>query len=130
MDVMQKRLKENIAINWVICFKQSKKLIGYICFHNIDILNKRAEIGYALFFKYYRKGLMREAIKEIINYGFNTMNLHSIMANINTINIASQQLLVLNGFEKEAHFKEDFYFNSQFIDTFIYSLINPNHKNK
>ena len=55
METMQKRIEENTAIDWVICTKQNKQLIGYIGFHNIDIMHKRAEIGYALFFKHHRK---------------------------------------------------------------------------
>ena len=127
MEVMQKRVEENLAINWVICTKTNKQLIGYIGFHNIDILHKRAEIGYALFFKYHRKGIMKDAIKEVINFGFGVINLHSIEANTNKINTASHNLLIKNGFVKEAHIKENFYFNGGFLDSVIYSLINPKH---
>lgn len=127
MQTMKKRVEENTAIDWVICTKTNKQLMGYLGYHNIDLIHKRAEIGYALFFEYHRKGLMKQAIKAVIDYGFNTMNLHSIMANTNPVNIASQNLLIANGFVKEAHFKEDFYFNGAFTDTFIYSLINPKH---
>ncbi len=127
METMQKRIEENLAIDWVICFKENKKLIGYIGFHNIDTIHKRAEIGYALFFDFHQKGIMNEVIKAVINYGFSIINLHSIMANTNPVNTASQNILLTNNFVKEAHFKEDFYFNGSFTDTYIFSLINPNH---
>jgi ribosomal-protein-alanine N-acetyltransferase len=129
-ESMDTNLKSGTAITWVICFKESKKLIGYIGFHNIDIPHNRAIIGYALFFNQHRKGIMQEAIAEVIKYGFNTINLHSIEANINQINLGSRNLLLKNGFVKEAHIKENYLFNGVYLDSVIYSLINPNHKSK
>lgn len=130
METMQKRVEENLAIDWVICFKEKKQLIGYIGFHNIDAFHKRAEIGYALFFDYHQKGIMNEAINAVIDYGFKTINLHSIEANTNIINIATRKLLFKNGFLQEAHIKENFYFNGAFLDSVIFSLINPKHIQK
>ena len=126
-DSIQKNLKENTAISWVICFKENKKLIGYVGFHRIDITNHRAEIGYCLFFNYHQKGIMTEAIKPIINYAFNVMNLHSIEAKTNPINSNSHKLLLNHGFVKEAYFKQDFLFKGKFMDTVVYSLLNKNN---
>ncbi len=66
---------------------------------------------------------MSEALEAVINYAFNTLKLHSIEANINPENNASRQLLIKAGFNKEAYFKENYYFNGHFIDSEIYSLI-------
>ena len=49
----------------------------------------RAEIGYALHPAFWKKGIMKEAILAVVDYGFNKMHLHSIEANINADNIAS-----------------------------------------
>jgi ribosomal-protein-alanine N-acetyltransferase len=49
--------------------------------------------------------------------------LHSIEANINPDNLASANLLEKNGFKKEAHFRENFYYNGKFLDSLIYSLV-------
>jgi ribosomal-protein-alanine N-acetyltransferase len=117
----------NTAITWLINFKENKKLIGYIGFHRIDIPHRRAEIGYALFFNQHRKGIMKEAMAAVVQYGFKNMNLHTIEANINEVNIASRNLLLKNGFTKEAHIKENYYFNGIYLDSVIYSLLNPKH---
>jgi len=63
----------------------------------------------------------------VIDYGFNTLHLHSIEGKINPVNIASAKTLESTGFIREALFKEDFFFNGQFEDTAIYSILNPNH---
>ena len=72
----------------------------------------------------WKKGYMNEAIKRVIDFGFHSMKLHSIEANINPNNIASAQLLKKYHFIKEAYFKEDYYFNGKFLDSEIYSLLN------
>jgi len=69
------------------------------------------------------KGYGKEAVKAIIEYAFKEMKIHSIEADIDKDNIASEQLLKSLGFRKEGHFKESFYFEGTFIDSVIYSLI-------
>ena len=66
---------------------------------------------------------MQEAIKAVITYAYTETTLHSIEANINPDNLASANLLEKNGFKKEAHFRENFYYNGKFLDSLIYSLV-------
>jgi [ribosomal protein S5]-alanine N-acetyltransferase len=66
---------------------------------------------------------MKEAILAVLDFGFDTMFLHSIEAHINVDNAASAGVLAATGFIKEAHFKEDFFFDGTFRDTIIYSRL-------
>jgi ribosomal-protein-alanine N-acetyltransferase len=52
------------------------------------------------------------------------MKLHSIQANIDPNNMASAAILKKFNFEREAYFKENFFFNGKFMDSEIYSLLN------
>src|SRR6185295_19509224 len=99
------------------------KIIGYIGYWRMKKEHYRAEIGYALHPAYWKKGIMKEAILAVLDYGFNTMQLHSVEANINADNNASAGILEATGFIKEAHFKEDFFFDGIFRDTIIYSKL-------
>ncbi|HWY10373.1 MAG TPA: GNAT family protein [Bacteroidia bacterium] len=117
--------KNNDAINWAISLKDDPKLIGNVCFWRIEKSNYRAEIGYTLHPDHWHKGIMNEVIKEVINYGFNIMKLHSIEANINPANEASAKLLEKNKFVREAYLKENYFFEGKFLDSVIYSLLEP-----
>ena len=75
---------------------------------------------------FWKKGIMKEALLHVIDFGFDEMNLHSIEANINPDNTASAMLLESTGFVKEAYFKEDYFFNGAFHDTIIYSRLKLN----
>ena len=47
------------------------------------------------------------------------------MADVNPANDASQLLLLSLGFEQEAYFRENYYFNGKFLDTTILCIISP-----
>ena len=120
--------KNNDAVTWAITLKSNSKLIGTICYWNIQKEHFRAEVGYVLHPDYWGKGIMQEALLKVINYGFKVMNLHSIEANVNPGNAASIKLLEKNKFVREAYFKENYFYNGKFLDTVIYSLLNTEHE--
>lgn len=120
--IEQKR-KDNEAISWGVTLKDKGELIGTISYHSIQKENYRAELGYMLLPEYWHKGLISEAIPKVIDYGFNNMKLHSIEANINPDHNVSRKVLEKFKFKKEAHFKENHFFNGKFYDTEIYSLL-------
>lgn len=116
--------KQGQHIAWVISLKENPdQMIGSIGYWRTNFTNYRAEIGYMLHPDYWRKGIVSEALKATIDFGFEEMKLHSIQANINPGNDASRQILLKHGFVKEAYFKEDYYFNGKFLDSEIYSLL-------
>jgi ribosomal-protein-alanine N-acetyltransferase len=118
-------VKNNEGITWRINLKEMPgKLIGTIGFWRILKPHYRAEIGYMISPDFWGKGLMNEAMQAVIDFGFTTMQLHSIEAHVDALNMASAGILAKHGFIKEGHFKEDFFFAGKFRDTMIYSLLN------
>ena len=116
---------ENIeGINWAITCKDSPKLIGIIGHYRIKLEHHRAEIGYMLHPEYNGKGIITEAVQEVVKYGFNEMKLHSIEAIFAPDNQGSAKVLQKCGFIKEAHFKENEFFEGRFLDSVIYSILN------
>jgi len=65
---------------------------------------------------------------KVLDSGFNTMRLHTVEANVNPNNLTSIKFLEKNNFIREAYFKENYYFNGRFLDSVIYSLLNPDSK--
>ena len=129
VTMIDNRIKNNEGINWAITLKIDDKLIGNIGLHRIIKEHHRAEIGYMLAPQFWNRGIASEAIQAVINYGFTTLNLHSIEALLDSNNIASKKLLTKFNFVKEAYFKENYFFEGKFIDTEVCSLINHENKN-
>jgi len=127
IDKIDASLDSNNGIMWGITLKeQPRTLIGNIGYWRLVKEHYRAEIGYMLHPAFWKKGIMKEALLSVIDFGFDEMNLHSIEANINPDNTASAMLLESTGFVKEAYFKEDYFFNGAFHDTIIYSRLKLN----
>jgi ribosomal-protein-alanine N-acetyltransferase len=124
LDRIFEGIKNNTSIAWAISLKGSNEFIGTVNFHRTIPEHHRAEIGYQLFSEHWGKGIMSEAVRAVIAYGFNTMKLHSIEAQVNPGNEASINLLKRNGFVQEAFFRENFYFDGKFIDTPVFTLLN------
>ena len=120
--------KNEKGINWAIIEKDSNAFIGYIGFIRIFSEHCRAEIGYALKPQYWGKGYMYETINRLVKFGFEEMKLHSIEANVNPLNERSKKVLERVGFKKEAHFRENYLFNGNFLDSIIYSLLEKDLK--
>jgi ribosomal-protein-alanine N-acetyltransferase len=117
--------KQGQHLAWVISLKENPdQMIGSIGYWRTDLVNYRAEIGYMLHPGYWRKGIVSEALIKTIDFGFNEIKLHSIQANVSPLNEASREILLKHGFIKEAYFKQDHYFNGEFLDSEIYCLIN------
>ena len=122
--VIDSKIENNEGINWAITLKDDPKLIGIIGHYRIKPEHFRSEIGYMLLPEYHGKGIMTEAIKAAVDYGFYQMKLHSIEAVLDPRNKASEMVLQKNGFVKEAHLLENEFYDGKFLDTLIYSLLN------
>lgn len=118
-----KVFKESKGITWAIIEKASNMHIGDFGIWQIDRQNSRGEIGYILHPDFWGKGYMTETLNTVIRFGFNDLNLHSYSANVNTENENSKALLLKFGFKLEAYFRENFYYDGQFLDSEIYCLI-------
>ncbi len=125
INMVNKILETNEGITWAIVQKGSPKIIGNICFWNVQKDNCRAELGYVLHPDWQGMGIMTEAVQSVLKYGFSVMKLHSIEAHVHPANCSSVRVLERNGFVREAYFRENYYFRGQFLDSAVYSLLSP-----
>lgn len=104
--------------------KSTEKIIGWCGFHTWYLDHFRAEIGYGLFDENFKnKGIMTEAMKTILEYGFHQMKLYRIEALIATYNIPSLQLVEKFGFTKEGILRNHYLKNNVMEDSVVYSLL-------
>ncbi|MGD9977226.1 MAG: GNAT family N-acetyltransferase [Bacteroidales bacterium] len=88
-----------------------------------DIFQKSAECGYWLAEKHWGKGMMPNAVRQIVDYGFETFGIARIFARTFNTNIASQKVLIKAGFTYEATLKKACFKNGQFYDELIYAIV-------
>jgi ribosomal-protein-alanine N-acetyltransferase len=90
----------NKSFMWVITLKDDPKLIGTIVYWNIVKEKDQAEIGYEMLPQYHGKGIMQEALLKVIDFGFKTLGLKTIVAEPKSNNQPSIKLLEKCGFVK------------------------------
>lgn len=97
-----KKINDNIdnqkSFYWCLSKNDNSKMIGSICLWNFSKNRKTAEIGYDLNPDFQGKGIMNEALKEIVEFGFKNLNLDLIEAYTHHNNESSKKLLERNKF--------------------------------
>jgi [ribosomal protein S5]-alanine N-acetyltransferase len=110
---------------WAISLHDDPKLIGTICYWNWDENSSQAEVGYELSPVYQGKGLMQDALAAIIEFGFATLKLKTIVAVPISANDKSIRLLEKNKFTRDTTAEGEHDDKNESITEIIYSLKNP-----
>ncbi|MFA6275705.1 MAG: GNAT family protein [Pedobacter sp.] len=90
-----------------------------------DFYCKNAEMGYWIAEEFWGQGIVPEAVKLMVNYGFKTFDITRIYARTFDTNFKSQRVLEKVGFSLEAELKETFYKNGTVYDELIYAVRKP-----
>jgi ribosomal-protein-alanine N-acetyltransferase len=117
------RFENGEGIRWGITLKTENRVIGTCGFHNWMKEHYKAEIGYELTPEYWRKGIMTEAIEEIVQFGFKELGLNRIEAFIDPENISSRKLLEKTGLKEEGLLKDCFFEKNRFVDAVIFAIL-------
>jgi [ribosomal protein S5]-alanine N-acetyltransferase len=116
-------------LSFLLELKDSGEIIGRCGYHNWYAEHKRAELGYVLNQDTHkRKGYMGEAVKAILDYGFNFMELNRIEAYIGPSNLASQSVVKKYGFVREGILRQHFIKNGIAQDSLVFSLLREQYK--
>ena len=122
IDSFADRFREGTGIAWAITLKATSEFIGTCSYESINEEKQVGEIGYDLLREYWGLGFMTEALKAIIDYGFEQLGLKRIEANTDPANAASRSLLERLGFNAEGTFRESASFAGEFGDDIHYAL--------
>ncbi|ASS74185.1 GNAT family N-acetyltransferase [Tumebacillus algifaecis] len=86
---------------WGIELKGSGELIGAIDFFNLNTTTENCDVGYALGYKWWNQGYGTEALRAVVEFGFERMNIHKISAAHNLDNPASGKVMRKIGMVQE-----------------------------
>ncbi|TGE08185.1 GNAT family N-acetyltransferase [Hymenobacter fodinae] len=97
--------------------------VGGIGIHpRTNIERKNAEMGYWLGEPFWGRGIITEAVKQLVAYGFQTFDINRIFARPFGTNLASQRVLQKAGFVLEASFEKTFFKNGEYYDELVYAV--------
>lgn len=133
-EFIQKNYKEfNLPETWyqiLITDKETGTVIGDIGIHFFGEENKQVELGITVHKKFHGKGYASEALKGCIDFLFNDLKKHRIIASVDPENPASLRLMERIGFRKEAHFVKSLFWKNKWVDDVIYALLEEEWKHR
>ncbi|MFI5218867.1 MAG: GNAT family N-acetyltransferase [Bacteroidia bacterium] len=121
----QSDIYSNRQLRFAIDLNDSSKTIGYIDLFEFDPQHRRAGVGILIGDQAERKkSFAKESLSLLIDYAFNTLNLHQLYCNIPETNHASLRLFSSSGF-KEAGILKDWIMNhGDWQQVIVMQLIN------
>jgi ribosomal-protein-alanine N-acetyltransferase len=132
-DLISKALKafeDKRRIDWGIVLKGEPNagVIGRVGYNYWLQQDRRASIGYDLAFRYWGNGIMTEAVRAIVAFGFEQMNLHRVEADAAAENFGSIRVLEKVGFKREG-LQEDQYFEwDEFHNLVLFALLRRDYE--
>jgi len=122
LEVVRARYEQGEELHWAITLKGEDSLIGS-CGYSWHLGRHFGTIGYDLARLYWKQGIMTEAIRALLRFGFEVRHLHRIEARVRQGNKASMRLLRRLGFQEEGLLRECLFLNNAFYDVQVFSLL-------
>jgi ribosomal-protein-alanine N-acetyltransferase len=97
--------------------------IGTLGLYAYSGASRRAELGYDLLREHWGRGLMTEAVGELLRYAFEEFGLNRVEATTDSENAASIRVLEKNGFRKEGLLRERHFYKERFHDELYFGLL-------
>ncbi|TNE30902.1 MAG: N-acetyltransferase [Bacteroidetes bacterium] len=117
------RYANDTGVQWILELKSTGEPIGYAGMWRWEKSNRLAEVGYGMDLNFVGHGYMTEAVKACLAYGYEHMNIHRMEAYARTSNKASIRVLEKCGFHKEGTLRHCVYFEEEFFDLYLFSLL-------
>lgn len=120
---MQQCFEAKQKILWGIAKKDAKKIIGYCGYHAFDESNLTGEVSFCLAKDHWGQGIMTDAVRAIIPFGFHKIELNRIEAKSMPGNTAAFKVLEKAGFQKDGLIRQGLLKNQTFHDLYLYSIL-------
>jgi RimJ/RimL family protein N-acetyltransferase len=126
VEMLQKLLANyasGTGLSMGIELRETGQLIGDANLFHFDDANRRCDLGYSLARAHWGCGYASEALEALLGYGFATLDLNRVEADIDPLNAASGRVLEKLGFRREGYMPERWIVNGEKADTAFYGLL-------
>jgi len=131
LEFLKKEYEELITPPvWAIEEKETGKVIGSINFIHVKEEHCYAEVGYLLHRGFWNKGIMTEALNEVIKFGFERMGLNKISVDCDSRNVGSYRVMEKNGLIYEGTLRQQRFNKGEYVDIKVYSMLKEEYYSK
>ncbi len=119
---------ESTPTEMVFRIEHGEDLVGEIRFKSLRWFNRKAELSIIIKKEFQKKGFGKSALKMIVDYAFNKMNLHRLEAEVIENNSPSIKLVEQLGFKLEGKLREAKYTEGGYVDILRYGILKNEYK--
>lgn len=124
---MMKRYRCDQPSSWGIIEKKTNRLVGTIGYMDYNEDNASVEVGYSLAHWLWNGGYMTEALRRVIVYTFEAMDVNRIEAQHELSNPASGRVMEKCGMRKEGELRQRLYNKGRFVDVALYAILKEDY---
>jgi ribosomal-protein-alanine N-acetyltransferase len=100
-------------------------VVGISLNHVVRFAFQACHLGYSVDREHQGKGFASEAVRAVVDFAFETLGLHRLMANYQPTNERSGRLLRRLGFVPEGYARDYLFINGAWRDHVLTALVNP-----
>lgn len=130
LELAVQKYKSGGEPDWGIVYKGDHRFVGTCGFVGWDVDHARAEIGYVLSRKYWGRGLMPEALRAMIAFGFERMGLNRIEARCIAENTASARVMEKVGMTYEGTLRQRELIKGAYRDMKLYAILRSEYRSR
>ena len=121
--------KQNAVYFAIFLINEDKDHLIGNCSVQIDWKNKLGHLGITIGEKeYWGKGYGTEAMQLLVNYCFQSLNIHKIELNVFNFNTRAIKSYTKIGFKKEGHSRKSHYVNGKYVDLIAMGILKDEWK--
>jgi ribosomal-protein-alanine N-acetyltransferase len=120
-----KRHETRTGISWALTLKGEGETIGLASLHSVSWANRRGDLGFDLASRAWRRGLMSEALRSIIDFCFSRLRFLKVCAQNTVDNDRCHALLLNLGFQQEGLLLQHGFWCDRAHDLRQYGLLAP-----
>jgi ribosomal-protein-alanine N-acetyltransferase len=121
--ILEQAPAERGACSFALELKSTGKMVGMCTIHLDDVHSARAEVAYVLNRAYWGQGLTAEALRAVIDLGFERLGLNRISAMCLPENTASARVMEKAGMTYEATLREYMFYKDRYHDLKVYPIL-------
>jgi len=106
-----------------LCVDGSAGLAGRLHLRTTDWSEGQWEVGWALHRTYWGRGFATQAAQLLVNFAFDTLNAHRVVAYCHADNAASIRVMERLGMQREACFRQALWMGNGWADELVYARL-------
>jgi aminoglycoside 6'-N-acetyltransferase len=128
-DLFIKKMKElqpgkpGVWYQFAIERKGRTGLIGDCALHVVAGNGRLAEVGFTLAREHQRRGYASEAVSRLLDYAFDDLDLHRVIAACDVENVRSAELMKRIGMRQEGHHIENNWFKGRWSSDYLFAVL-------